>query len=767
MTMAELNFITPAEVKQYHIGALLESGDGYLDGDKHATVAQWLERLDQYYLASVDSRDGGVNIPILWGTDAVHGHSKVIGATIFPHNIALGATRNAELVRQVSAATALETRVLGKDWTFAPEVSVTRDDRWGRTYEGYGEDAQWVAKLGQASIEGLQGQLGSQGQANAHFMNGKQVMATAKHYIGDGGTENGVDRANNSASEKDLIATHAPGYFTAVQSGVLSIMASHSSWQNTRMHGHDYLINTILKERLGFDGFVVGDWDSHALIPGCTNINCPAAAIAGLDMFMVPIKWKGFIETTVQQVKDGVIPEARINDAVTRILRAKYRAGLMDETKPSARAFAGKTEFLGSPEHIALARQAVRESAVLLKNNNKALPLNPASKVLVVGRAASDIGQQTGGWTLSWQGTGNKLEDFPKAQTILQGIEAHVKNAGGKFEYAANGNYSSKAGGTKPDVAIMVFGEQPYAEWFGDIKTLAWQPLDHTDALMLEKLKADGIKVISVFLSGRPLWLNREINASDAFIAAWQPGTQGAGISDLLFTDNNGKIAYDFTGKLPLSWPKFANQYQLNIGDKNYDPLFPFGYGLSYAKPGKNLPKLDDAIGNALDGIALDTPLLKATAIAPWQLTANGTTYQGKAINTAALSLAPAQQEGEDNVSLVSTSAVDFSEHLTNNAVIVFDFYRQSAATQPVYAEFSDGTKSHKIDISEKFNAAPLNNRNRLSIDTLCLKEAGLDLSHMTQSFSLVTSGTLNVNIANIQIEPEMADKGSYRCRAN
>lgn len=773
MTQAEIGFVTPEDVKTYHLGSVLEGGGSYLDGNKFATIDEWLIKLDAFYEAATDTSNGGLAIPLIWGTDSVHGHNKVIGATIFPHNIGLGATNNPELVRKIGEVTAIETMVLGKDWTFAPEISVTRNDRWGRTYEGYSEDATLVATLGQAAIEGLQGSV-----SEGTFMDGRRLLATAKHYVGDGGTVDGVDRADNLSTEQELIDIHAPGYFTAIESGVLSIMASHSSWQGTRMHGHKYLIKDILKNKLGFDGFVVGDWNSHALIDGCENDSCPQAIDAGLDMFMVPEHWKSFITNTVQQVRDGVIPMAQIDDAVSRILRSKFRAGIMDAPKPSARVLAGNKALFGAAEHIELARQAVRESAVLLKNNNGALPLNPKSRVLVMGSAADDIGQQSGGWTISWQGTGNTNADFPQGQSIWQGIKSHVEAAGGSAEFNPNGEHTQK-----PDVAIMVFGEKPYAEWQGDIKTLAWQPGDNSDALLMEKLKAQGVKVISVFISGRPLWVNREINASDAFIAAWLPGSQGGAIADLLFSNASGKAAFDFTGILPLSWPKMPDQYEVNVGDKNYDPLFPFGYGLSYAKPGKAIAQLNTDPGNALDGLAKSTPLFKGRAQEPWELFVESegakTLYQSSLIVGKTLTLSEADQDtqgdaidvkwngkGWGTISLRANDVpLNFNEYLTNNAIIAFDVYRLSKAQQPIYLQASDTQKTHKVDITLKFNASPVNEWNRLSIDIACFKDGGLNINYITEALGFNTNGEVNARFANIQIEPQMADKAAFRCR--
>jgi beta-glucosidase len=778
MTQAEIGFVTPDDVRKYHLGSVLEGGGSYLDGNKFATIDEWLARLDQFYAAATDTRDGGPAIPLIWGTDAVHGHNKVLGATIFPHNVGLGATRNPQLVEEIARVTAVETMVLGKDWTFAPEISVTRNDRWGRTYEGYSEEPGLVAELGKAAVEGFQGRAGTDS-----FMNGQRLLATAKHYIGDGGTENGVDRANTLASEPDLIRLHAPGYFAAIEAGVLSIMASHSSWQGTRMHGHQYLLTDVLKNRLGFDGFVVGDWNSHALIPGCKPDNCPAAIMAGVDMFMVPEHWKSFIANTVQQVKEGVIPESRINDAVARILRSKYRAGIMDSPKPSRRPLAGKKALFAAPDHIALARQAVRESAVLIKNNPAAnakplLPLHPKQRILVVGPAADDIGRQSGGWTLSWQGTGTTNDDFPKGQSIYQGIKQQVAAAGGKVELSLGGDFQHK-----PDVAIMVFGEKPYAEWQGDIKTLAWQYPDKTDAKILEQLKAQGIPVVSIFISGRPLWLNREINASTAFIAAWLPGSQGGALADLIFTSANGDMQQDFTGTLPLSWPKRADQAEVNWGDSDYDPLFPMGYGLRYSAPTSLLADLDTDIGRALDGITLNTPLFKGRAQAPWGLWvesgAESALYQSALIKTPALQVTEADQDTQGDALDVKWSGsseaqialraedvpLPFGDYVARNSIIAFDIYRLSKASQPLYLVMRDNKKAHKIEMNLKFNASPINEWNRLSVDIACFEKAGLDMAYIQDALAIQTAGAVHFRLANVQIEPDMADKAAYRCR--
>jgi len=374
------------------------------------------------------------------------------------------------------------------------------------------------------------------------------------------------------------------------------------------------LITDVLKGRMGFDGFTVGDWNAHGQLEGCTNQNCPDALHAGLDMYMAPDSWRGLFDNTLKQAENGELDLERLDDAVRRILRVKIRSGLLDEGKPSSRAGAADYAVLQDPASKEVARQAVRESQVLIKNNG-VLPINPKATILVAGDGADNIGKQSGGWTLSWQGTGNKNSDFPGGSSFLDGIKRHVEAVGGEVVQADDdGIYTGN-----PTVAIVVFGEEPYAEFKGDIDNLAYKPGDDSDLELLQKYKAAGIPTVAIFLSGRPLWMNREINASDAFVAAWLPGSEGGYATDLLFTDKDGKVAYDFKGKLPYSWPRTAIQTPLNYDDEDYDPLFAFGYGLSYANPGE-VGTLPEDAGVELTALN-DSDFFKAgKAVYPWTL---------------------------------------------------------------------------------------------------------------------------------------------------
>ena len=583
---AELRSVTPDDVRRYHLGSVLNGGGSTPNNDKHASLEDWVEFADAFYDASMDTSDGKLAIPILWGSDAVHGHSNVYGATIFPHNIGLGAANDADLLREIGAVTAIEMLATGLDWTFAPTLAVVRDDRWGRTYEGYSEDPRIVAEYARAIIEGLQGV-----PASAEHLGEDKILATAKHYLGDGGTDGGRDQGNNIDSEEDLVRIHSAGYPPAIEAGVRSIMASFNSWHGKKLHGHHYLMTTALKDYMGFNGFVVGDWNGHGQVRGCSNDNCEQAFNAGMDMFMVPEDFRALHGNLLAQVKEGTISQERLDDAVTRILRVKRQAGLFERGRPSSRKHSGRQEHLGSAAHREVARRAVRQSLVLLKNNASLLPLAPTSRVLVAGDGADNIGKQTGGWTLTWQGTGNTNDDFPGATSVYAGIREAVQAAGGAVELNIEGQYTGR-----PDVAVVVFGEDPYAEFQGDAPNMLYETGNGPDLALLRALKADGIPVVAVYLSGRPMWVNPHLNASDAFIAAWLPGSEGGGIADLLFRQADGGMPYEFTGRLSYSWPRTANQTALNVGDADYDPLFAYGYGLTLAE-GTDTPVLSEEPG--------------------------------------------------------------------------------------------------------------------------------------------------------------------------
>jgi beta-glucosidase len=565
LIQGDIDSLTPEDLRHTPLGSVLNGANSAPRHDGLASPREWLELATRFYEASTAAPRG---LPVLWATDAVHGLNDVQGATIFPHNIGLGAARDPALLRRIGAITALEMRVTGLDWTFAPTLAVVRDVRWGRSYESFGEDAQLVAASGAALIEGLQGSPGTPG-----FLDAAHVLATAKHFVGDGGT-GGRDEGDNTESETELRDVDAAPYVSAIAAGVQTVMASFSSWQGVKMHGNQALLTEVLKQRMGFDGLVIGDWDGHAQLPGCSGVSCPAAVNAGVDVLMAPGGWHALYTNMLAQVSSGAIPAARLDAAVRRVLRVKLRAHLLEEGRPAVRPFAGRFELLGAPAHRALARQAVRESLVLLKNDRGLLPLAPHARVLVAGEAADDVAQQCGGFTLDWQGT-RPASDIRPAQSIYAGIRAAVTAAGGHAELAGDGRFT-----TPPDVAIVVFGERPYAEGAGDVPSLTL-PDEARSLGLLRRLRARGIPVVAVLVSGRPLWVEAELAAADAFVAAWLPGAEGGGVADVLFRGRDGSVARDFRGRLPVSWPRAPAAAAGALPG----PLFPFGYGLKYAAP--------------------------------------------------------------------------------------------------------------------------------------------------------------------------------------
>ena len=593
--------LTPEDVKKYRLGSVLSGGNSAPGPLPYAETKAWLEMADKYYNASIDDEDVEIAIPIIWGIDAVHGHANLKGSIIFPHNIGLGAMNNPDLIEKIASITAHELTVSGHDWTFAPTLAVPQDLRWGRSYEGFSENPDLVQSYGDRIVIGLQGEFGSE-----NFMGDGRVISSAKHFLADGATENGVDQGDALINEKELSKVHAAGYYSSIPAGVQTVMASFSSWQGRKLHGDKELLTDVLKGKMGFNGFVVGDWNGHGQVPGCINTDCPQSLNAGLDMYMAPDSWKGLYESTLQHVKDGTIPIERLDDAVRRILRVKLLSGIFQKGAPSTRANAGNENLLALPEHRDVARQAVRESLVLLKNNNQLLPIDPSKTILVVGDGASSISKASGGWTLSWQGTGHSNDKFPNGESILQGIERIVDDAGGKLIFSKDGDTSIKA-----DVVIAVYGEDPYAEFQGDRENLAFIP-NGFDTKKLSTYKENGIPIVSVFLSGRPMWANTEINNSDSFVAAWLPGSEGGGISDMLFKTDP---SFDFTGRLSFTWPASAV-----VSKNNNQALFEIGYGLSYSSTDQ-IDFLSENSGLENSEIASTGEYFnKGNVVAPWDI---------------------------------------------------------------------------------------------------------------------------------------------------
>ncbi|WP_448130154.1 glycoside hydrolase family 3 N-terminal domain-containing protein [Stenotrophomonas rhizophila] len=762
LVQGDIASITPEDLRTYRLGSILAGGNSDPGGRYDASPAEWLALADAFYAASMDTSQGGKAIPVLFGIDAVHGQSNITGATLFPHNIGLGATRNPELLRRIGEITALETRATGMEWAFAPTVAVPQDDRWGRTYEGYSESPEVVASYAGAMVEGLQGKVGSPG-----FLDGRHVIASVKHFLGDGGTTDGKDQGDTRISEAELVRIHAAGYPPAIAAGAQTVMASFNSVNGEKMHGNKPYLTDALKGRMHFGGFVVGDWNGHGQVKGCTTTDCPATINAGLDMAMASDSWKGFYETTLAAVKDGTLPQQRLDDAVRRILRVKMRLGLFEAGKPSSRAVGGQFALVGAPEHRQVARQAVRESLVLLKNQGGVLPLSPKQRILVAGDGANDVGKQAGGWTLNWQGTGTTRKDFPNADTIYEGIAQQAKAAGGEAQLAVDGAYT-----TKPDVAVVVFGENPYAEFQGDLPTLAYKPGDDADLALIKRLKADGIPVIAVFLSGRPLWVNREINAADAFVAAWLPGSEGAGIADVLLRRPDGSVQHDFKGTLSFSWPRTATQYANNVGQKDYDPLFAFGFGLTYADNG-DLAALPEASGVTGNEGAIGVFFARGDAGSGMALRLEGSTGQGVTVTQVPESLEGdllkvtgvdhlAQEDGrrlawsgkgEAIVALQSHTPLDLQRESNGDLMLLTTMRVDAAPRGEAWLSVGCGTGcSARVALGPALAKLPVGQWTRVGVPLKCLAAAGAEVGKLDRPWSIGTAGVMTLSVSRVAL---------------
>lgn len=564
MTQAEQEALKdPAEIEQYFLGSLLNGGSS--DPKAGNSLDAWTDMYDGYQARALKTR---LAIPLLHGVDAVHGHNNVLGAVVFPHNIGLGCTRNPRLVEGAARITAEEVRATGINWTFAPCVTVPRDERWGRTYEGFGEAPELVEILGAAAVRGFQGN---------DLSNPLSVLACAKHFVGDGGTSIGtagflnpdkkrlLDQGDTRLSEAELRRIHMQGYLSTVRAGVGSIMPSYSSWNGVKVSGSKRLLTEILKDELGFEGFLISDYRAIGQITPDFKHAIEISINAGMDMAMEPTDYVRFINLLLELVKENKVPLTRIDDAVTRILRVKFALGLMDKNRS---LFADRSlhRTFGTPAHRQVARECVRQSLVLLKNEKNTLPLSKRlARIHVAGKSADDIGNQCGGWTIDWQGKSGEVTGG--GTTILKAVQKTVSPLT-KVTFAKDGTGANGA-----DVGIVVIGETPYAEGRGDKEDLTLSVEDET---AVRNMKQAGIPVVVVLLSGRPMIINETLQESDSFIAGWLPGTEGEGVADVLFGD------YRPSGKLSFTWPRSMAQIPINVGDTNYDPLFRYGFGLTY-----------------------------------------------------------------------------------------------------------------------------------------------------------------------------------------
>ncbi|MBN1542313.1 glycoside hydrolase family 3 C-terminal domain-containing protein [candidate division KSB1 bacterium] len=534
------------DIKTFFLGSVLSGGGS--DPDEGDDPISWANLYDRLQQKALETR---LKIPLIYGIDAVHGHNNVTDAVIFPHNIGLGATRNPDLIEQASRVTAIEIAATGIDWTFAPCLAVPRDERWGRTYEGFGETPKVVEMLAGASVKGFQ---------RDSLNHPTSIVACAKHFIGDGGTIGGQNTGNTVLTEEELRSIHLPGYLKALENDVKTIMASYSSWNGEKLHGHKYLLTDVLKKELEFKGFIVSDWMGIDRLPGDYTSDIETAINAGIDMVMVPNEYATFFTSLVSLVEQNRVTLARIDDAVKRILKVKFELGLFE------RPLADRSllPLIGSKDHRAVARQCVRESQVLLKKNDTILPLAKKDiKILVAGKHADDIGLQCGGWSIEWQGASGAITD---GTTVLEGLRKVAPDV--EFVFDADGNFKT----CDADYAIAVIGEQPYAEGAGDTNDLT---INQAQIHLVHKLKKMGLPVITLLISGRPMIINPVLHDSDLLIASWLPGTEADGIAEILFGD------YAPTGLLPMTWPKSMEQIPINYGDDDYSPLFQYGFGIT------------------------------------------------------------------------------------------------------------------------------------------------------------------------------------------
>jgi len=745
--------ISPEDVKKYRLGSVLSGGNSAPGPLPYANADTWVEMANAYFEASIDTQGVEIAIPIILGIDAVHGHANLEGAIVFPHNIGLGAARNPDLIQEIARITAHELTVSGHDWTFAPTLAVPQDLRWGRSYEGFSEDPAIVHSYGDRIVIGLQGAVGTD-----DFMGQGTVISSAKHFLADGATENGVDQGDAKISEKELSDVHAAGYYSAIPAGVQTVMASFNSWNGSKLHGDKELLTDVLKGKMGFNGFVVGDWNGHGQVPGCTNTDCAQSFNAGVDMFMAPDSWRGLYENTLAQVQDGTISMERLDDAVRRILRVKLASGILEKGLPSQRMNAGDESQLGLPEHRAVARQAVRESMVLLKNNSQTLPLDPSSTILVVGDGANSISKASGGWTLSWQGTGHTNDEFPNGESILEGIRQLVNAAGGRVVYSESGDIS-----TSVDAVIAVYGEDPYAEFQGDRENLDFEP-NGFDVNLLAEYQSEDIPVVSVFLSGRPMWTNPEINNSDAFVAAWLPGSEGGGVADLLF---QADPSYDFTGTLSFSWPASA------VVSEDSETLFELGYGLTYTSQ-IQLPTLPEISGLENTAIASTGEFFtKGAAVAPWslwldsgeldkQIASYPTSVGGLIVSKTdyqaqedALRINWTQTNG-DYVRISTASPTSLARE--SNGAMELSFSAKSFnGTTTIQVGQCDENASCDATLPIELDS----DWYEFSVSLSCFDNLGVDMSAISSAFVIKSETMTEIGIANIRLTPDIDARSS------
>ncbi len=729
MVQGEIRHVTPEHVKKYRLGTVLNGGGSYPNQDRESSVADWLALADAYYEASMAPGLDYEPIPLIWGTDAVHGHNNVQGAILFPHNIGLGATRNPELLRRIGAATGQQVAATAIDWTFAPTVANAIDPRWGRTYESYGNDTSIISQYSAEIVKGLQGEVG-----NDLFSEGR-LISTVKHFLGDGGTTRGVDQGNTEVDEQTLFNVHGSGYVGGLNAGAQTVMASFNSWNGEKIHGYKYLLTDVLKDTMGFDGFVVGDWNGHGQVEGCSNAHCPQSINAGVDVIMVPDDWEAFLLNTIEDVKQGRISEERVDDAVRRILRVKLRSGVFERGKPSSRKYAGDEAMLRGEGMRELARQAVEESLVLIKNDG-VLPLKSGQKIYLAGNAKDDIQRQMGGWSVTWQGTETTVKDYEGATTIADAI-AHEGVVVDEVSEA--------------DVVVAIFGEPPYAEFMGDRTHLIYSELDKESVALLEELKSAGKPVVSVFISGRPMWVNLELNHSNAFVAAWLPGYAGEGVANVLFA-KDGK---DFKGALPMPWSLGDDVLAMGQVGTYRDGAIMQGQ-VSSEIPKSNLQE---------DVVLLGTAMISGTH---WQVQSNDqvdkVTNKSHSFNgVKALAVDHKVQEDAKQVEfandggqlqlMISEGVLNLSSWRIPNSVLQFDIKVDSIESDTTLTILHRNQLGEfGVDITEYANSEKSRTWQTIRIPLVCLSPDAGALSSTVMPFAIQSTGSAISAVSSIRV---------------
>jgi len=787
MIQPDLVELTPEDVRDYKIGTALNGAGRWPGMDRRATPKDWAETIGRFWAAAEEAyRDRPFRIPFMWAGDAVHGHNNVHGATIFPHNIGLGAARDPELIRRIGAATAAEIVATGVDWTFAPTVTVPRDRRWGRTYEGYSEDPEIVHAYARELVHGLQGSNAGDLRRDGH------VLACAKHWLADGGALDGEDRGTAHCTEDVLINVHAAGFLSAIEAGAQTVMAAYNGWVGSgrteeRIHGSEYLMTTVLKGKIGFDGIVVGDWDAHQHVPGCDEGDANNVIKAGLDILMISSreKWTAVHRTALAAIRSGDIPMARIDDAVLRILRVKMRAGLWDKPRPQDRPTAGSTEVLGSAGHRALAREAVRKSLVLLKNDGAALPIARTARVLVTGSAADAIQKQTGGYTMTWQGDDTDLSDYPGGSTVAMAV-AEAVGAG----RSVLDPYLDEQDPADFDVAIVAIGEDPYAEMMGSLQP--WRNIEYArlkpgyarDRETLRRLREAGTKVVTVLFSGRPLYVTPELNLSDAFVAAWLPGPDARGITDVLFAGE-----HDFQGRLSVSWPRgrhhvSANRvprhlpdYELPTGEVlptgENQPLFEYGYGRAMADesadpgplpldetPEKPIPEVVDPVVNIGPGSADYTLTVAAPdrKARPIPLDA--------AFKTEYLLAEPGDGDAV-SLTFLGTQAFVYAQghprdlrgHVPAGRLVIAVRVHEAPAGPFHLTCHDDHPQQPTVDIAPRLAALPIGEWTELDIPLVELAAAGIEFEHVDVPLMWHTEAAARLDLGAVRLVTDEKDR--------